>query len=116
MRPGRMRNGAQSRSADGLGVWTDADCGGVRSPGVGSARGDGVATVVALQHAPCGVPRNLRAPGIGPRAPRSTRLETRTKESDMRASQRVRKPVRRREADWWDPSPLWVHRRPTLIF
>ena len=108
-----MWNG-ESRSANRLGASTDADCGGGRSPGSRYARGDVIVAIVDGSARRFGVLRQLRAPGVGLWAPHSARLETRTKESDMCASQRVSKPARRKEADWWD-APGGLHRRPTLI-
>ena len=94
MRPDRMWND-DNWTNDRLRVRTDADCNDGPSLGCSYARGDIVFAIVAgnacldicvLLASAC---RLLIRPC----------LETRTKESDMCASQQASKPVKRKEAD-----------------
>ncbi|PHT97293.1 hypothetical protein BC332_33797 [Capsicum chinense] len=101
MRPGRMWNGDEPVRRSTWGV-DQRGLGGGQSPGSRYARGMLSPRLWQASRA-SGVLRHLRAPDAGLWAPYSTRLETRTKESDMCVSQRASKPIRRKEADRWDP-------------
>ena len=70
---------------------------------VNEARGDTVSAVENTTRAIIGGPWPLCVFSIGPRAPHPTRLVTRTKESDMRASRWVQKPGRHKEANVREP-------------
>ncbi|XP_022766286.1 uncharacterized protein LOC111311172 [Durio zibethinus] len=107
MRPGGMWNG-ESRSVDRLGVWTDEGHVGGPHPGFRCACGDVIITIVECNTCHLDMPWHSCAPCVNLRAPHLAHLETQTKESNMRASQQARKPVRCQEVNWWDPS--WVHR------
>ncbi|XBJ15222.1 hypothetical protein VPH35_007161 [Triticum aestivum] len=98
MHPGHMRNGSCWSTAR-LGVWTVVGRAGGQSPGAlgtsGGRRRHGRYPCTE-RHVPRGTALQWPA-GSHP-----TRLETRTKESDMRASRRVLKHGMRKEADEWE--------------